>query len=452
VITQVRRFLASEGRAGLLIRALFGSAGLRIVGMGLGFLMGVQLARGLGPAGYGVYGIAMAIFSVFMLPTEIGLPQLIIREVAIESSAGNKQALRALMGWSFKFILMSSVVVSAVVGPFLFLGTSFVQPEVNTPLIWGLLLLPVVAIGNVASSALRGLHKIVEGQISELFLRPAVLSLLLFVTILTLGPRSLTPSHAMAMNVAAAFVGALYAGVTLARYTGFDATHPLLNQNARKWLASSIPLALGDGMRIISGQLAVLMLGAMSTTQSVGICRVAIGIHGAASLPSALLNAVCSPMFATLHQEKRPDAIQRLSSWMALFLVVSAGLSILPFALAGEKIISSVFGAEYGPANEIVLIFLFGEILAALIGHPTIILNMLKHEKVVVWSSALSLFANLILGIILVPQYGAAGAAWSVSVAQIVWRLAASYYAFRRLKLNTTIFSWFLRAQKQPTL
>lgn len=61
MIQCVRRYLAQDGLGPLLVKAFLGSAGLRIAGMGFGFLVGVQLARGLGADGYGVYGLAMSI-------------------------------------------------------------------------------------------------------------------------------------------------------------------------------------------------------------------------------------------------------------------------------------------------------------------------------------------------------------------------------------------------------
>jgi hypothetical protein len=46
-----------------LERELIGGAGVRMLGPAMSFLVGVQLARSLGPTGYGKYGTIMAVVS-----------------------------------------------------------------------------------------------------------------------------------------------------------------------------------------------------------------------------------------------------------------------------------------------------------------------------------------------------------------------------------------------------
>ena len=46
-----------------LIGATVGGAGVRVLGPAMSFLVGVQLARSLGPTGYGKYGTIMAVVS-----------------------------------------------------------------------------------------------------------------------------------------------------------------------------------------------------------------------------------------------------------------------------------------------------------------------------------------------------------------------------------------------------
>ncbi|MFV0279919.1 MAG: hypothetical protein ACK5JM_04050, partial [Rhodoblastus sp.] len=47
-----------------IIGALIGGAGVRLAGVAVTFLVGIQLARHLGPAEYGVYGTVIAVTSI----------------------------------------------------------------------------------------------------------------------------------------------------------------------------------------------------------------------------------------------------------------------------------------------------------------------------------------------------------------------------------------------------
>ena len=184
-------FLESPGRAGIITRALLGSAGLRIAGMGLGFLVGVLLARGLGPSGYGVYGIAMSVFSILMLPTEFGLPQLVTREVAALAGQDRTKEISMLLGWSIKFILATSLLIGLLLIPFTLFDNGLLESNLRIPLLWGCLFMVLVAVGNIASSALRGFHRIVQGQYAEILIRPALLACLLALILIFQGKAAL---------------------------------------------------------------------------------------------------------------------------------------------------------------------------------------------------------------------------------------------------------------------
>ncbi len=440
-----RAMYANTGRGGTVVRAVVGSAWLRIVGSAMAFLVGAQLARALGPAGYGIYGIAMSWVAIAMIPTELGLPQLATREAAMADASGDRSRIVALLRWSSRFVfantagvlLLALFVVSALRA----LGAP-VRADIAAPLACGLAMLPVVAVSNVASAVLRGMHRVVEGQLAELILRPALLSIALLAIWALLPARTLTPVLVMVLNVAVATIGMAWVLWRLRpRLRGADAP-PADPATRTRWLRSTIPLAMSEGMRIVSANVAVQVLALLATDADVGLYRVAAGVYTATSLPSGLLNAACSPMLASLHAEGRTDAIQRLNAWMALLLVVAAIGFLLPFAFAGGPILSLAFGRDYAASNPILITMLVGELAAACLGHPTVVLNMLHHEQVVTRYSVVGLVLNVALGVALVPMYGAAGAAVGTMASQLAWRGLCAWYARTRLGLDTTLLAW----------
>lgn len=426
----------------MLLRALVGSMGLRLLGMLLGFLVGVQLARGLGPSGYGVYGIAMSVISLLLIPLEFGVPQLVTREVA--ASTRDDGGSIAVLRWSLRLIVLNSALLVAITVPLILWGGVAGRGQLRNALLCGLLMLPTVATSNILSAALRGSHRIVEGQVAELLIRPAIIALLLAGLSMWRGGEYLSAPTAMALNVFAATLGSVYAWVRLSSCLPVVPPMPATSATRRSWLRSALPLAMGDGMRIVSGQLGILVLGALSTPHEVGIYRVAFGIYVVATLPSALLNATCSPMLSRLHAEARMVAIQRLNSWMTLFLIASAVVCILPFAFFGEQIITLLFGVDFALAMPVLMALLLGELASALLGHPTIVLNMLGHERAVTWYSLLATLVNLLLCWALIPSLGGIGAAIAAACSQLAWRLAASAYAYLQIGLHTSLLVWFV--------
>ena len=78
------------GLRAFLVRAVAGASAVHLVGMLFAFLVGVQLARGLGVEGYGQYGIAMAAIALASIPGEFGLSRLVTREVASSSARSSR--------------------------------------------------------------------------------------------------------------------------------------------------------------------------------------------------------------------------------------------------------------------------------------------------------------------------------------------------------------------------
>jgi O-antigen/teichoic acid export membrane protein len=439
---RARDLYASSGRAGALIRTVVRSAGLRVAGMGLVFLVGIQLTRALGPAAYGIYGLAMSWMSIAMIPTELGLSQLVTREAAIAETGHDRSQIRALLDWTFRFVFGNTAVVALVAFVALMLLRSAMPESLRPALLWGLALLPLVASAAICSSALRGMHRVVEGQIFEMLLRPGLLSLALFAFWITGNNRALTPALVMGLNVLTALFGAAFVFGRLAPMLRGVPTRAVSPEQRRRWLRSTIPLAMGEGMRIVSGNLAILLLGAFASAAEVGRYRAAFGVYIAATLPSALLNVACSPMLASLHAEGNTAAIQRMNAWMSLFLVFAAVVCLVPFAFAGETILSTVFDARYAAANGVLVVLLAGELAAAFVGHPTIVLNMLRHEDAVTRYSLAALLVNAAVSLCLIPIWGGIGAALGVGVSQLVWRLLSAWHARRHLGLHSSVLAW----------
>jgi O-antigen/teichoic acid export membrane protein len=432
----------ARGAAGALAAALLGSGALRLVGMALGVLVGVQLARGLGVAGYGLYGIAMSIISVAMIPTEFGLPQLVTREAARADAVGDRSTIATLLRWSLRFTLANTAAVLAVGGLALLVLLPRTDPSLRASLLWGAALLPLVAVGGIYSAALRGTHRVVEGQLAELLIRPGLLSLGLALAWVLLGRDGLSPGFAMALNaltagVAAVFVFARFRPSLPAAPAG--AADPAA---ARQWMRSAVPLAAGEGMRIFSGNLAILVLGAMAAPADVGLYRVAAGVYTATTLPSALLNVACAPTLARLHAQGNTAALRRLNAWMALFLVAASAGCLLLFALFGASVLPAIFGAGFAASHPVLLVMLVGEVAASLLGHPTVVLNMLDRELAVTRYSAVATGVNIVACVALIGPFGAVGAAWGVAAAQFAWRLLCWNDARRHLALDTSILAW----------
>src|SRR5690625_3972290 len=77
-----------------------GSVLLKVAAVGSSLGWAIGLARGIRPQGYGLYTYVYALISILAVPTQFGLPTLVVRETAKAESDSQWGRIRGLWRWS----------------------------------------------------------------------------------------------------------------------------------------------------------------------------------------------------------------------------------------------------------------------------------------------------------------------------------------------------------------
>lgn len=445
MIQRVRSFLKRPGLGPQLVKATMGSAGLRVAGMFFGFLSGVQLARGLGAHGYGVYGLAMSVIALMSVVTEFGLPQLLTREVAAAQVHHQWGKVRGILVWATRTVLLTSALtLTGVVGWLYFSGRG-VGSQLGWTLLTGVLLVPLVAEGKIRSAALRGMQFIVRSQLPETLLRPALFSLLLFVVGWWL---PLEPNWAIGLGVLSA-AGSLMLSVFMLRASLPPAISTAMPEfEPKAWWSSAVPMAMTEGMRVFQGHLSVLLLGWLASTAAVGLFRVASSVAVLMAFPLTLFALVGAPLIARLHAQKEHERLQRMLSWLALVMTASALVMAAPFVVVGGPLLGRVFGGEFAASNPILLVLCLNAGLTSFFGVNAVLLNMTGHQKRVTRASLMSLVVVMVLSPLCIRQWGAIGAAWASTMSMLVWNTTMWRDGIRLLSLDASFIPLLRRGLK----
>ena len=445
MVERFRRFLNKPGLGPTLVKATMGSAGLRLAGMIFAFFVGVQLARGLGVEGYGTYGLAMSIIALLSVVTEFGLPDLLTREVAAAQVRNEWGKVRGILSWSNRTVVLMTFFALAVASIWLNLSGHGLSSPLALTLLPGLLLVPLVAGGKIRSAALRGLQFIVRSQLPEALLRPAICSVLLFVVPWML---PLEPPLAMAIGVAAAAVSFVSATLMLRSALPPAARSTPPEFAPQEWRSAALPMALTEGMRVLQGHLAVLLLGWLASTTSVGLFRVVSSVAVLTSFPITLFALVGAPVIARLHAQKDHVRLQRLLSWLSLGMMVFTLLMALPFLVAGGPLLGWVFGNGFSAANPILLVLLLNTAFIAIFGVNAVLLNMTGHQQRVTRASWISLAVVLPLSPLFIQLMDGLGAAIATTISMLSWNIIMWRDSMRLLSLDAS-FLPLLNARKQ---
>ena len=105
-----------------LLRGASASFVMRIVGMGLSWLVVMMLTRLLGAKGYGTYAFLLSAATVLSLPANFGASMLLVREVGAAQATENWGRMRGAAMWALRYsLLMSLPIVAAAILTLIFL-------------------------------------------------------------------------------------------------------------------------------------------------------------------------------------------------------------------------------------------------------------------------------------------------------------------------------------------
>jgi O-antigen/teichoic acid export membrane protein len=401
-----------------------------IAGLGVGTL----LARGLGVNGYGQYIFALTVVQFMLLPLNFGLPTLLTREVAVLRSQNEWPVIAGLLRWSAGLV----VVVFGV----LMLGVGLWQwvAGANTALyLFAIALAGIWAYLRLASGILRGMERVVWSALPDQVIRPLTMLVALSIVPLIV---PLTPPLAMAIHALAAAVGLgsslwllvwryppVPAGVR-ARYYG------------KKWLRSVVPLGLHTGAGLFNRRIDILMLGVLADNTALGVYGLAALIGMIAGMPQAIVNQIDAPKFARYHAEQEIARIGSLGRESAVVALAGGMTIVAGTVVLGEYAVIALVGEEFRASIPIAIIVCLGPTIAAGFGAVNTILNMSGYERQTARVAWLCAMVNITLNAILIPVYGAIGAAAATAATAILSRFVLWSMVRKRLRIRPDVLAF----------
>src|SRR5438105_2363000 len=413
---------ATEGRP---VRAAAGSLALRVASLGLGFICHLLLTRLLRAHGYGLYAYALAWMKALSVPATLGLERLLVREVATYHARSDWASWRGLLIWARRTLLAASagIALVAVAVSWLISGGA----EGRGAFWLAMSLLPLLALLRLKQFVMQGIHRTVVGQMPETLVQPLLLT-------------------ALAATCAALVCGA----ALLERALPASVKEAAPNAQPRVWMRSVVPLLLVSGVNSVSGQIPVLMLGALRNAEAAGIMSVAKRLSDLTIIPTLAFGAVLAPTLAALWAARDMRGLQRaLTQWSRGVTLVSLPLALV-FIISGRPLLE-VFGAPFAAGATALALLCVGQVVNMLAGTNGLLLMTTGHEREVAFISTACALLNFGLCASLIPRWGMAGAAVGAAAALILWNLWLAWRAWRLLGIRPTIFARLVERPREAS-
>ncbi len=438
LITAIDARLARHGNLGAaLIKGVLGTAGLKVAHGVLGFITAIVLAKMLGPSGYGTYAFVMALVGFLAIPSELGIPGLAIREIATTNARKDWGHMRGFIIRSHQMIGLMSVSLAVLGGVALLVWGGNVGPEKLACMWLGLLLVPLVSFGALRGSMLRGLRKVVLGQVPEQIIRPVVL-LLLIAALSLIGNGLDTAAGVMAVQVISVTVAFVCGLVFFLRSKPRELGSVAPQFKTAMWLSSSIPFGLTAAMQLINGRTDILVLGMFREDSEVGIYRVAVQLATIIIFGQQAVNAIQGPHVAHLYASGDMKKLQKMVTRSSRAIFAFSLPIVILMCIFGDNIIRIAFGPQYTGAYWPLVILSVGQLVNSSMGSVANVLNMTGHERDTTRIILIGALLNVSLNLALTPMLGMTGAAAATASGLIIWNLLMWRQAYLRTGIETS--------------
>jgi len=406
---------------------------LKILYVGLSLLIALLLGRFLGPKGLGAYSFSISTVQVLLIPTIFGLPQVAVRETAVNFSQQRWSILRGLISWCNKSVFYSSLIFTGI-GVVVCLLFEHRDPFLARTLLISVFSLPFLAQIRIRQSIMQGFKRIVLGNAPEFLIEPILILAIIVVTGFFFRGL-LTPQLTLIGYDCSVIICFCIGVILLIRTMPKDIWLSDRVFNKKRWFRSALLLLWATAMMTINNRMDSVMLGVFWGAEEVGTYTAAN--KAAQLIPFGLIaiNVSIKPVIAEVYEKKEWKKIQRLLTYSSRGGLIFAIPCILVFIFLG-KIILNVFGSDFVIAYRPLLILSVGQLINNAAGCVGAVLINCHKEKEAAISIAVGAGANVLLNMILIPIFKVEGAAIATGVSMIIWNVLMIVFVRRKLKLR----------------
>jgi O-antigen/teichoic acid export membrane protein len=398
-----------------------------VLRMAIGLVVGIWVARYLGPEQFGLLSYAFAFVFVFSSFAMLGLEWVVVRTLVREPARRTE-----ILGTAFLLKLIAGAATLALS----FGAVVFLRP--GDRLTWALV--GVIALGNVfnASGVISfWFQSEVQAKFTTYAKSAASLSgAALKVALIS----SQAPLVAFAwVALAESLVGSL----------GLVAAYRWRGQRLREWrvtgtmakqlLRDSWPLLLADVVVLAYLRIDQVMLGQMGDPAEMGIYSVAVILAEVwYFIPMAVATSVF-PGVVAARESGEQTFYEQLQKYYKLMAFLAYAVAV-PVTLVGNQAVALLFGPSYAAAGPMLIGLVWAGLFVNLSIARSSFLVAQNWNRLHALADLLGLLVNVGLNLVLIPEYGGNGAV----VASILgyWMAAhGSSFVFKPLRRTGTMLT-----------
>jgi len=372
----------------------------KILRMGMGLLVGVWVARYLGPEQFGLLSFATAFVGLFGAIATMGLQDIVVRDI-VRDPGGKEETLGTAAVLQF---------LGGIIAYGLILATIFWLRADDT------LAKAIVAI--LGTMMLFKASEIAaywfESQVSSKYTVWVQNSVFLVFAAIKVGlilQNAMLVTFAWTM-IAEALVVALFMLVMLDLHGPRLSRLSISFNEAKTLLSNSWPLLLSGIAVLIYMKIDQIMLGQMIGDEAVGIYSAAVRVSEVwYFIPMAIVASVFPAILeakknSEKHYHERLQHLYDLMVWLAIVVA-------LPMTFLSTAIVTLLFGDAYAQAGSVLAIHIWAAVFVFL-GVASGKWFLAENRQILsLQRTVFGAIANIIFNLLMIPKFGVLGSAWA---------------------------------------
>lgn len=399
--------------------------------LGARYFAQVVLARWSGPAGYGRYSYALTIAQMLAVPASLGLDSAAIRFAPEYVAQKDWGRLRGLVSRSRRVTAAGGAMLAMAGGGALVWAR---PPALDSrSALACAILVPAIGFLTLEREICRALYRVARSYLVSA-LQPLLLVVLAREIFRYAGRLS-------------GFAAVLAAGTSLFAAAGAQAalsesalaseavSSPALDAT-RTWLSVSLPMLAINCAQFLAAWAGVLVLGFFRSSREVGVYSAASGTASLVGVPLIAANVLGAPVISNLFARGERQTLEQTLQTVTAFLWGAGGLIALALAVWGRPLLG-LFGPEFMAGRAALLILAAGQTVNVATGPVGYLLTLTGGHRLTAWVSVATAAVHVLGSFLLVPRFGAIGAAVAAAGTAALWNGWVYALAVRRLGIHT---------------
>ncbi|MGE0037773.1 MAG: oligosaccharide flippase family protein [Xanthobacteraceae bacterium] len=422
----------------LMVQRLTGTVFLiRVASAMLAFGSQILLARWMGSFEFGIYVYVWTWVLLLGQLMDLGIGTAAQRFIPEYRDRGSLALLRGFIFGSRWLATLVAFGVALVCAGLVWLLEPWLDHYLLIPLYLACIAFPAFAPNNVQEGISRSYDWIGLSMMPAYVIRQALLTVLMAAAYFAdLPMTAVTAMVAAGLSIWLPMLGQL---LVLNRKLKTRIEPGPKAYEFRVWIAAALPILMVEGFYALLMYTDILMLELFRPPDEVAVYYAAAKTLALVAFIHYSIAATTAHRFSSFHVAGDREGLARFLK-QAIKWTFWPSLAATLLLLAFGRPILRLFGAEFADGYYLMFILAIGLLARAAIGPIERLLNMLGEQRVCAMVHAGAFGINFALCLILIPVFGAAGAAIATAVALVsesIW-----LFVVTKRRLGFHVFVW----------